>query len=90
MAKFYAEICGRTIHSKPIHRLGHNGQAATVASWKGAVRVEAYLKDGVEYVRVRLRPWRGSDTRNFLLYDGPMSGYGEYVSDFFPSKECKL
>ena len=82
MARFYVEIKGCKPQSKPIHRLGHRGQSATVASWHGAVHTEAYIRgDGVDCVRVTLEPWKGSDTVPLVLYDGPMNGRGEYSTD---------
>lgn len=50
-----------------------SGLTTSTASWEGAVQVQAYEKNGVDYVMVSLTPWRGAGV-NRVLYDGPISG----------------
>lgn len=57
-------------------RLGHksSGLQVNAASWQGAVSVELYERDGVDYARVRLEPHRGAGIC-LELYDGPVAGH---------------
>jgi len=41
------------------------------ASWDGAIRCEAYVKDGKDYVKVEKTKWQGKGEYK-LLYDGLM------------------
>jgi len=74
MAHFYGWMQGSR---KEVTRMGHkaSGMRSTVAGWGGAVRVQLYEHDGVDYARVTLgpHPCVGGDTRT--LYDGPLSGW---------------
>jgi len=49
----------------------NSGMETYCASWKGAVRCMAYIKDGVDYVRVEKTMWQGCGECK-LLYDGPI------------------
>jgi hypothetical protein len=77
MAHFYGTIQGNRGEAS---RLGSkdSGLDVTAASWQGAVSVQLYERDGVDYARVTLQPWHGSGTRKDL-YDGPVSGKGEQM-----------
>ncbi len=48
-----------------------SGVTTVAASWAGAVRCEAYERDGEDHVRVSFIPWQGRGTRR-ELYDGPI------------------
>lgn len=56
-------------------RLGHKSSGLTTcaASWQGAVRVELYERDGVDYAHVSLRPWQGRGIDR-EIYNGPVGG----------------
>jgi len=51
-----------------------SGITTHTASWEGAVRVELYQKDGIDYAKVCLTKWRNGAGDYKLLYDGPVSG----------------
>jgi len=70
MAHFYGKLMGGR---KEIHRTGtpKSGMSATVASWEGAVSIDAWhdKKTGKDMVSVAKRPWQGvGETK--LLYAG--------------------
>ena len=50
-----------------------SGMVTYCASWKGAVRCEAWEQEGVDMVRVELVPWHGIGGHR-ELYTGPISG----------------
>jgi hypothetical protein len=56
-------------------RLGHksSGLHVTAASWQGAVSVQLYEREGVDYALVRLEPHHGAGVY-VELYDGPVGG----------------
>lgn len=72
MAHFYGLLQGNRGQAS---RLGTkaSGLSVTAASWSGAIDVDLYERDGVDYARVTLKPWQGQGTRRDL-YDGPVSG----------------
>ena len=43
-----------------------SGLTATAASWKGAIEVEVFERDGVDYFEVRQRHWRGAGVSQLL------------------------
>jgi len=49
-----------------------SGMTTYCASWKGAIRCEAYINDeGVDCVEVTKTQWQGYG-ENKVLYDGPI------------------
>lgn len=70
MAHFYGSIQGAR---GEVHRLGtkNSGMSATVASWEGAVQVDADhdKKTGKDYVLVTKKPWNGAGETK-ILYQG--------------------
>jgi len=50
-----------------------SGLETYTASYAGAVRVKAYVKDGVDYALVQLAKWEGMGI-HAVLYDGPIGG----------------
>ena len=72
MARFYGSLCGSRGEAS---RLGtkSSGLRTVAASWNGAVEVQLYERDGVDYARVALMPWHGHGAQR-ELYDGPVSG----------------
>ena len=72
MAHFYGVLQGARGQAT---RLGHKGSglSTTAASWQGAVRVELFVKDGVDWAVVGLTTWQGAGITK-VLYDGPVSG----------------
>jgi hypothetical protein len=75
MSHFYGTLKGNRGEAS---RCGtkDSGMETYCASWRGAVRCKAYLKDGRDFVRVELTTWNGSGTQE-LLYDGPMGGIND-------------
>ena len=73
MAHFYGTISGQ--RGPGASRLGSkaSGLAVTAASWQGAVCVQLYEREGIDYARVYLKPWHDNGS-NRELYDGPVSG----------------
>ena len=73
MAHFYGILQGGR---KPVTRTGHKntGLETTAASWQGSVCTYLYEKDGTDYARVFMEPWRGRGV-NKVLYDGPVGSY---------------
>lgn len=71
MSHFYGQIHGSR---GPATRCGHkaSGVDAYVASWDGRLESEAYVQDGIDYVRVGFRPHHGTGTIK-TLYDGPIN-----------------
>lgn len=72
MAYFYGMLQGNRGEAT---RVGTKTSGVTTytASWEGAVRSRAYIKDGKDYVTVELVPWRGAGSHR-ILYEGPISG----------------
>jgi hypothetical protein len=72
MAHFYGTIQGARGEAS---RLGtkSSGLHVVAASWQGAVDVQLYERDGMDYVIVSLKPWQGHGESR-LLYEGPVSG----------------
>jgi hypothetical protein len=72
MAHFYGTVQGARGEAS---RLGHKntGLNTVAASWQGAVEVDLYERDGIDWARVSLRPWHGRG-KSVELYDGPVSG----------------
>jgi hypothetical protein len=72
MAHFYGKVKGQRGEAT---RLGgaKNGLQTTAASYAGAVKVDLFVRDGVDYAEVSLIPWLGHGTRK-VLYRGPVSG----------------
>lgn len=74
MAHFYGTIDGKA--KTVATRCGTNkksGLRVAAASWQGAVDVELYERDGVDWAIVSLVVWHGQGT-NRVLYNGPVSG----------------
>ena len=72
MAHFRGTVQGRRGMAS---RLGDKstGLHVTAASWQGAVSVQLYSRDGVDYARVSLTQHNGAGV-NLLLFDYPVSG----------------
>lgn len=72
MAHFIGRVQGARGEAS---RLGGkaSGLRGYLASWQGAVRVELYARDGVDYARVSLTKHQGAGN-DCLLFDGPVSG----------------
>lgn len=73
MSHFYGKIQGMRGEAT---RTGSksSGMVTYCASWKGAVRCEAYVNEaGVDYVLVSKVPWQGAGEQE-TLYDGPIGG----------------
>ena len=72
MAQFYGSLNGSR---GEVTRLGtkSSGLRTVAASWAGAVEVNLYERDGIDYARVALKPWRGYGVQH-ELYDGPVNG----------------
>lgn len=71
MAHFYAVAVGQAKTSATRQGSKKSGLVTVAASWQGAVNVQLYEKDGVDYARVSLRPWHGRG-RDLDLYHGPV------------------
>lgn len=74
MAHFYGTVQGARSEAS---RLGgvRSGLTGYVASWKGGCRTTAYVRDGIDHVRVELVPHRGRGV-NRTIYDGPIGELG--------------
>jgi hypothetical protein len=70
MARFYGSVQGSRGEAT---RLGHRNMVTRCASWSGAVRCDAYDRDGNDYVRIQFISWPRQDGSFRLIYDGPMS-----------------
>ncbi len=72
MAQFFGSIEGGR---GKVTRLGHKSSGITTvaASWEGAVQVDLEHRDGQDFARVRLVPWRSRGVDR-VLYDGPVGG----------------
>lgn len=84
MARFYGSVQGtRGI----VTRLGgaSSGLTTVAAGWQGAVYVDLYDKDGVDYCTVRLGKWKGVGLSH-VLYEGPVKpdgiGYAGHQEGF--------
>ncbi len=74
MSKFYGTIDGSAKNQKTGYGSKQSGLVTHCASWKGAVRCEAYVNEHlIDCVQVMLVPWKGAGVKK-LLYDGPISG----------------
>jgi len=75
MATFYGSVQGCR---GEVHRLGgeKSGMNTVCASWDGAVRCWAFIRDGVPWVHVALGQWTNGagPYPEIVLYDGPFSG----------------
>lgn len=71
MARFYGSVHGSR---GKVSRLGgkSSGLTAIAASYSGAVRAHVYDRDGEDWCRIELMPWKGAGV-NEVLYDGPVS-----------------
>jgi len=72
MAHFYGVLNGSRGEAT---RCGtkSSGLTSIAASWAGAVQTRLFIRDGIDYAEVSLRPWQGSGS-NRILYCGPVSG----------------
>lgn len=70
MAHFYGTLEGSRKEATCIGSR-ESGLVTYCASWKGAVRCEAWDNNGVDWIRVERVPWRGMGPKQ-LLYDGPI------------------
>lgn len=72
MAHFRATIQGQRGQAS---RLGgkDSGINAHIASWQGAVSVNLYEQNGVDWASVRLTSHHGAGTER-MLYSGPVGG----------------
>ena len=81
MSHFYGKLQGSARSEATRCGTKDSGLTAWVASWRGAVRSEVYLResDGVDCVRVSVEPWEGvGQTRE--LFDGPINTEDDEVS----------
>src|SRR5438105_4643588 len=69
-------------------RLGTRSSSlqTVAASWQGAVRVELYERDGMDYARISLAPHRGVGV-NRLLFDGRVDGAAEALDEIREAAE---
>jgi hypothetical protein len=72
MARFYGKVQGQRGEATRLGG-GKSGLQTTAASYSGAVKVDLFDRDGIDYCEVSLIPWMGHGT-NRLLYRGPLSG----------------
>jgi hypothetical protein len=74
MAHFYGSVRGARGEAT---RLGgtNTGLHTVCASWSGAVECRAYVKDGIDHVRVQLMRWHGRGVER-VIYDGPVGELG--------------
>lgn len=76
MAHFRGWIAGKS--KTKSSRLGskQSGLLANLASWQGAVEIDLTERDGVDYVRLTLKPHvNGAGCHpSRIVYDGPISG----------------
>lgn len=72
MAHFLGTVRGNRGEAS---RLGSaaSGLHVRAASWQGAVDVELYTRDGIDYTRVSLSQHHGHGIRH-TLYDAPVDG----------------
>ena len=79
MAHFYGSVQG---DKGEVHRLGtkNSGMSATVASWEGAVTVDAWhdKETGKDTVIVAKKPWNGAGESR-VLYTGAIGKLKEVV-----------
>lgn len=70
MAHYYGTLQG---HRGEATRCGtrRSGLEVCAASWKGAVKVQLYDRDGEDYAVIRLTRWHGVGVER-TLYDGPI------------------
>ena len=75
MSHFYGTIQGNKGEAT---RCGtkDSGMTTYCASWDGAIRCSAYMKDGKDHVRVEKTTWHGVGEYK-LLYDGPIGKDGK-------------
>ena len=75
MSRFYGTVRGGRGSAS---RQGHKSTGLTTycASWRGAVRCDAYVNDDdVDCVQVTLTTWQGAGASpSIMLYDGPIDG----------------
>lgn len=71
MAHFYGTVNGQAKTTATRCGSKKSGLVTCCASWRGAIRCEAYDKDGKDWVIVRKIPWH-SCGESKLLYDGPI------------------
>lgn len=70
MAHFLGTVRGNRGEAS---RLGHSRLTTRAASWQGAVDVELYTKDDIDYARVTLTQHHGHGCYR-QLYDGSVDG----------------
>lgn len=71
MSHFYGTIEGSAKKTATRQGTISSGLVTFCASYDGAIKCSAYQKNGVDFVRVEKRPWRGPGEIR-LLYDGPL------------------
>jgi hypothetical protein len=73
MAHFYGVVSGRG--RTAASRVGRKttGLQTVAASWQDAVKVRLYERDGIDYARVELTPWRGAGVSR-VPYDERVDG----------------
>lgn len=71
MSHFYGIVEGdaKTTATRQGSKL--TGLVTFCASWEGAIRCHAYVKNGIDYVQIEKITWRGKGEHK-LLYDGPI------------------
>ena len=50
-----------------------SGITTHAAGWNGAIRVNVYERDGVDYYRVTLQPWHNSGGQHVTLAEGKLN-----------------
>lgn len=73
MSRFYMTMNAGMSNSSTVTRRAHagHGASAVVASYKGAIEVTPYDKEGKDWVRIIRKPWQGSGGKTVVVYNGP-------------------
>src|SRR5690606_1638344 len=82
MAQFYGIVRGRAKTQATREGNKESGLVTTAASWEGAVKVQLYEQDGVDYAHVTIGPWCGGGRRDTkVLYSGPINPNQEETNE---------
>ncbi len=71
MSHFYGTIDGQSKTQATRCGSRESGLVTHCASHEGAIRCETFIKNGIDWVYVEKKPWKGEGEYR-VLYDGPI------------------
>lgn len=89
MSHFYGTLQGGRGEST---RCGtrSSGMTTHAAGWGGAIRVDLFERDGKDFYRVSIQPWKGSGGTNLTLVEGPLDARDPLAAVFLPDSSLGL